>query len=92
MDERDDDGIGVVEQRRQRLVDDTDREQAGVHDAAIAEDRFPGHHPQEIAGPAGHCDEEQPEVLVNSAMEGDEPGDRIGNGDGHQAHDQRNDQ
>ena len=89
-------GKGAVEQELQRLVDDTEADEARIDDPVEAEDDLPGEDPQQIAGPEGDGDQDQPEHLVAGDPEGQEIGHGIGeqhHGDGrHQGQDDRFDQ
>ena len=86
MGQCEDHGEGVIEQECKRLGDQTNLDQPGIDDAVVAQDNLPGEDPQQVAGPEGHGDENQPDQLVFGYPEGDEIGHGIGQQYRYQCH------
>ena len=82
----DDDRGRVVEQELQRTGNDPERDEPGVDDAVVAEDHLPREDAEQVAGPEGNRDQDDPHHLVLLDVEGDVVRERIGQHDGDQRH------
>ena len=76
----------VVEQELERTGNDPQGHESGIDDAVVAEDHLPREDTQEVAGPEGNRDQDDPHHLVLLHMEGDEVRQGIGQCDGDQRH------
>ena len=76
----------VVEQEFQRSRNDPQGGESGIDDAVVAEDHLPREHAQEVAGPEGDRDQDDPHDLVLLHAKGDEVRQGIGQRDGDQRH------
>ena len=92
MSERNDDRVDVVENKRQRFLNQAQPFQRTVKNPIVTENHLPEKHTQKVAGPKRNGDKKQPKSLVIAAVEGNEVSHRVCKQNRCQHHDRRNTQ